>query len=60
MIPMGTIAMSVEHLQVLLRRVGAGEDPDMVLMEELVNSRQGSIPEYLEKFGRPIGGEYEQ
>jgi hypothetical protein len=39
--PLGSIAMAVEHLRDLLRRAADGEDPDILLVEELANAEQG-------------------
>jgi hypothetical protein len=33
--------MAVEHLRDLLRRTADGEDPDILLVEELANAEQG-------------------
>jgi hypothetical protein len=37
----GAIIMWAAHLQELLRRVGAGEDPDLVFIEEIANADGG-------------------
>jgi hypothetical protein len=50
--PLGSIAMAVEHLRDLLRRAANGEDPDLLLVEELANAEQGSIREWAERLER--------
>ena len=45
----GALAMSAENLRALLHRVAAGEDPDMVLIEEIANAEQGPLHDWIDR-----------
>jgi hypothetical protein len=51
----GTIAMSIRTLKSLLTRAANGEDPDLIIIEEVANAHQGSLVEWATELERRQG-----